>query len=125
MLMRNLTILALCAVPLSGAKASQSLSKSMAECAGLFLAASEWFDASDARADQMLYVAGVWSEAAREQAASEGHRDAVPRVAAHERAKYEEWVGRGRMTVFSDDFKDWGGYCRALGKSRGLDIDLS
>ena len=107
------------------ADASQPISQSMAECAGLVLAMSGFMDAGDPRADQMLRLAGVWTEAAIAQAEAEGHRDAVPRIAAFKKAKYDEWTDRGPMSVFSSDFKDWAGYCRALGKSRGLDIDLS
>lgn len=114
------TVLAL-AFGLASPATAQPLSKSMAECAGLYA-----FGRDYVQSDDVVYLLefgqAKWMNAAIIQAQSEGVLTPAAYVDAAMAAKYDEWQDRGVLAVFSEDFGDWLDYCRAFGAAQGIDL---
>ncbi|TNF15697.1 MAG: hypothetical protein EP320_03685 [Rhodobacteraceae bacterium] len=115
------SILAVVLVTLPFTAQAQLLSQSMAQCSGLFHAMST-FMSDPARAEKLDKAAIAWRAAAVSQAQGEGHIDPAGYVARYQRESYEDWRGRGKLSAFSEDFRDWAKYCNSLAKSKGLTI---
>lgn len=118
MLRRSILVLSLSATPLL---ASQPISKSMAECAGLIGAMEAMTETPD-RADWLRQAKGRWQALAVDQAEREGLARAQDVTLTHAKAKQDEWLDKGLMLVFSQDFRDWSSYCRKLGRAKGLKL---
>lgn len=111
--MRYLIVaLSLCAAP---AQAGQPIYESMAECAGIFQAASEIMQTEEKR-DRVYRAHLKWAEASTAEA---GH-DMTPLITQ----KAEVWRSKGVTAVFTEDFLDWTKYCASLAKHKKLVIDL-
>lgn len=103
------------------AQASQPISESMADCAGIMRTMAGWVT-DPVAGDAMLALSDRWLEASIEQARAEGaHYPAFYAIAMQDEA-ISEWEERGRTAVFTEDFDDWGEYCRALSADRDLNI---
>lgn len=102
---------------------AQPLSQSMAQCSGLFHGVGKMMS-DPARAEKLDKAGMVWRAAAITQAEAEGRDDPAGWVAIHQRASFDDWRGRGKMAAFSQDFRDWAGYCRSLGKAKGIKTTL-
>ncbi|WP_300031828.1 hypothetical protein [uncultured Roseobacter sp.] len=102
------------------AKAGQPIGESMVACGALYSVAAEWVSPGSA-AERLTQAAEVWAAAAYTRAEREGRSD--PRVWVSDlwRSKCNDWSEKGTAYVFSQDFRDWTAYCRALARHEGLE----
>ncbi|WP_375228288.1 hypothetical protein [Roseobacter sp. S98] len=107
------------AVPVQG---GQPISESMVQCGALYAVAAEWVSEGEAQ-QRLIRMAGVWEDAAYTRAHGEGRAVAGAWVAETWRGKCNYWADKGALYVFTQDFRDWTSYCRALARHEGLDID--
>ena len=99
---------------------AQPISQSMAQCSGLTRALSDHVS-TPSRLAKIRHFQSVWTNAALEQAESEGQSNPVNWVQGHETAMYETWASRGALAMLrSPEMKDWQDYCGSLARSRGL-----
>ena len=114
---------ALAALALAPAgQAGQTISKNMVECAALMDVAS--LHVSDPeRLAELNRAATVWALSAAEQAKREGGLagDLSLAFTARKRA----WLEAGAGFAFSQEFRDWASYCRALAMRYDVDVGLS
>ncbi|MEM9582652.1 MAG: hypothetical protein AAGA08_06015 [Pseudomonadota bacterium] len=108
--MRSILCAALFAA-ITPAHAGQPISKSMADCGGLLLGISAFLDNPSSQ-DYAISSSAIWADAA----AAEAGRDMTEEL----HATAQDWRDRGMMVAFSQDFRDWTSYCRALAKHRGI-----
>lgn len=92
-------------------QASQPISESMAECAGIMVAALDIVQTPHRR-EFIQSVAEFWAGAAT----AEAGRDMDPVVAE----KAEIWRAKGQMVGFGQDYRDWTDYCGSLARHKGL-----
>ena len=104
------------------AMAGQPISNSMAECSAIYAASSVWVT-TPAKVARLEMASGRWAEAALAQAHAEGRGNPAAHVDRVRAEKSAEWIEKGVQVVYSDDFRDWMGYCRSLARNRGLVID--
>ena len=109
-------ILCLTALP---ATASQPISKSMAQCAGLLFAMEHLVESPD-RAYWLGAAAARWTNHATKRAKAEGRPART--IPTEVDASKQDWLGKGATFVFTEDFRDWISYCRKLGKASGLEL---
>ncbi|WP_298913376.1 hypothetical protein [uncultured Roseobacter sp.] len=115
----------ICAVWMAGflpAHAGQPISESMIQCGALYTVASDRVSTFD-RARRLHAAAQVWADAALAQAENERRSDTEGYVSHLWGEKCAQWSDKGALYFFSEDFRDWTSYCRALARSRGLHID--
>lgn len=113
-------LVSLLAVTLASQAGAQPISQSMAQCSGLTRALSDHIS-TPSRLAKIKHFQRVWTDAALEQAESEGQSDPRNWVQAHETAMYETWASKGALAMLrSPEMKDWQDYCGALARSRGL-----
>jgi hypothetical protein len=121
---RSFGLLTLAAsVALSAPAAAQPISQSMAECAALYSVAGDHVGTLST-AERLYEISEGWFGLAISTARAEGRRAPEAHVGSAYTAKCEEWSDRGRSWAFSEEFRDWTAYCRALGKRHDLDIAL-
>ena len=118
--MRQVSIFLIC-MALAGAAEAQPLSQSMAQCAGLMNALGA-LTSDPERVEKIDRVAVKWRAAAILQAQDEGRGQPAEFVGLHQSSSYDDWRGRGKLAVLSQDFRDWVAYCGSLAKARGLDV---
>lgn len=112
MIKRIFVLAALAAAP---AQAVQPIYVSMAECAGLMQALTDQIETRSPRRDRLVGAAENWARAA--------HAEAGHDVSALIAQKASHWRDRGLAVVFTEEFKDWAGYCRSLARHKGLKFD--
>ncbi|MEM7471332.1 MAG: hypothetical protein AAF340_08265 [Pseudomonadota bacterium] len=95
------------------AQASQPISTSMAECAGLAFATSDFIN-TPARRDFVVEVANIWADEA-EKASGVDMTDFINETA-------DRWSEKGAMMVIGQDYKDWTKYCGALARHRKIEM---
>ncbi len=108
--MKYLALIAALMAPLPS-YAGQPISLSMANCGGLLLGIADFLEDPDSR-EFAIQSSAVWAAAAT----TEAGRDMTPEL--NETA--QEWRDRGWSVAFSEDFRDWTSYCRALAKHRQI-----
>lgn len=117
--MRRHVLLLLALAPTSAQ--AQPFSESMMDCAALHQNAAQYVK-TDAEAEVIMQVARTWAASAVVQTATEGAPLDEAKVWERIDAKTDDWEARGRTAFFTQDFRDWVAYCRAFGRSRGLDV---
>lgn len=105
------------------AQAGQPFSQSMAECSAIYAVSADWVN-DEARKGLLSTAADQWRAAALAQAQTEGLRNPQVTIDAQFDSKRQEWLDRGRMAVFSEEFGDWFDYCRSFAKNQGIDLGL-
>ena len=118
--MRPLIVAAMLAA--GPAAEAQPISESLAECSVIYgVSADLMAERRPENADRLAEAEIVFYRAAIDAARGEGRRDPGGYTDAVLARKLEKW---GDMQLVwmatSEEFRDWGDYCRALGKSRGL-----
>lgn len=103
----------------SAANAGQPISESMVHCGALYSVAGSWMR-TDEKAEKLYTVSDEWADAAIERAAVEGRSDPQGYVSSLWGGKCEAVASKGKAYVFSQDFRDWMGYCRALGRKMNV-----
>lgn len=114
-------VLGLIAAP---TEAGQPISESFTECAVLYDTSNRWFPkrrGSEKGAALDCASAAMMEGAARE-AAREGRGDVARYLARVEASKIEKWDRRDTTLVFTQEFRDWMGYCGKLAESRGISL---
>lgn len=109
----------LLAVP---AGASQPISESLTECAVIYDVSADRMKARrPERAARLAEAGEIFFAAAHGRAEAEGRADPAGYLAEVRLQKLEKW---GDTTLLfmavSETYRDWGEYCRALGRSQGL-----
>jgi hypothetical protein len=114
---------AIIGLALAGPAAAQPYSQSMAQCAGLY----EAVRTSVSRPENLASLdaaAATFVRAALAQAQAEGQGDPAGWVRQHRDAMRADWLARGELAAFSQDFRDWTAYCRALAADHGIELGL-
>mgnify|MGYP001822455368 CR=1 FL=1 len=75
---------------------------------------------SNEKAARLYALSDTWADAARGRAEAEGVRNAATYVDGLWGQKCAEVSDKGRLYVFTEDFRDWMNYCRALARETGL-----
>ncbi len=117
----NLTCLCAALGPVR-ADAGQPISESLVDCAALFTISNRAFpERSDAGKGRVLEQFRETLLAAAElRARSEGRKDPSGYVCELEAEKDALWDARGAFFVFSEEYRDWARYCRALSDHLGI-----
>ena len=123
--MRNLCIL-LAAVLSTPAAASQPISESLVECAALYDMSNRAFPERRETPDgeRLENARAELLDAALGRAQEEGRSDAQGYVAELLPLKEAGWDAKGVQYVFTQDFRDWMGYCRSVSEHLGVDLTL-
>ncbi|WP_425039057.1 hypothetical protein [Primorskyibacter sp. S187A] len=102
--------------------ASQPISESLVQCAQLFDLSNRQSGkaAMNEKGHTLKALAESYMQAAETQAQTEGQGDPAAYVAAMAKRKAQLWDGKGRLYVFSEEFRDWARYCRKLGRHIGV-----
>ncbi|MCY4335589.1 MAG: hypothetical protein OXC60_13095 [Litoreibacter sp.] len=112
--MRRL-LLSACAMLVTSApaQAGQPIHTSMAECAGLSFAISDYIETRERR-DFVIEVANIWADEA-EKLSGEEMTDFINETA-------DRWSEKGRFMFVQEEFKDWTSYCGALARHRKIEM---
>jgi hypothetical protein len=89
------------------------------QCGALYAVASGWVR-DEAPRERLLIAADAFAAEAETEAGREGRADPPGYVDVTWGAKCEEWSGKGAAYAFSQDFRDWTSYCRALAGHKGI-----
>lgn len=103
----------------TASSASQPISESMVQCAALYGTASGWVQ-GDSHSARLQRAAGAFVIAAEAQAHEEGWTNPGAYVDEMWGYKNATWGIKGRAYVFTQDFRDWTGYCKALARDRDI-----
>ncbi len=118
--------LSLCLVAsLAGtAHAGQPISESMVDCAAIFSASNRWFPekAGGEKGLALAHAANRFLEAAMHEATAERRDDPAGFVADLLPQKEAAWDEKGMTFPFTQEFRDWADYCRALARDRKIDL---
>lgn len=109
----------LCCLSAASASASQPISESMVQCAALYGTASDWVQ-GDSHSARLQRAAGAFVIAAQAQAVQEGKSNPSEYVEDMWGYKNATWGVKGKAYVFTQDFRDWTGYCKALARDRDI-----
>ncbi|WP_298842751.1 hypothetical protein [uncultured Roseobacter sp.] len=118
-LIKSAALLAGIAAP---AQTGQPISESMVQCGALYSVAAEWVSEGPGQ-ERLLHAADVWAQAAYARAEHKGRTDPENWVSGMWRSKCNGWYDHGAGYVFTQDFRDWTAYCRALARHEGLETD--
>lgn len=77
---------------------------------------------SDDKAEQIMVNARRYHAAAVAQSRVEGRAVAGDEMWTRIDAKTARWEGGGAGFVFSQEFRDWAGYCRKLASHTGVHL---
>ena len=117
--MRILTLAVSVLLTAPAGNAGQPISESMVQCSALYSVAGSWVENAE-KAARLYSLSDAWVAASEARAAAEGISLSQDRVNALWTHKCAEWSSKGRLYVFSQDFRDWMSYCKALGREVGL-----
>lgn len=110
-------------LPSFGVFAKQPLSESLVDCATIFSITTRAYPERQTKKSIALSSAErVLLQAAENRARAENRPLAQSYIAKLVIEKQTHWDARGVDFIFTDEFRDWASYCRALSNELGIDL---